>query len=220
MNLIKTSASPRTNQFAWIPVFCGIAVICMESTNKMGAGQTGIWLRELLGLFGAGSATAVEMLNHYLRKGGHFTGYGLLGLFFASAWFSVLRGRYAGTWSTLRLRAGVFGVASTLVVASADEIHQMFLPSRGASIWDVLLDTSGALTLNLIVFAYLAMRRNAMVQTGPVLTLGLSMVGIPRRMAGSRRVRGFVRRSNRSVSAVKQTIRRNNADRFHAVIHD
>jgi VanZ family protein len=211
-----TSAAPRTNQYTWVPVFCGIAVICMESTNKMGAAQTGLWLRQLFGLYGHSGSAVVELLNHYLRKGGHFTGYGLLGLFFTSGWFSVLRRKVAGSWTNLRFRAGALGVASTLLVASADEIHQIFLPSRGASVWDVLLDTTGALTLNLIFFAYLAMRRNALLQPGPVTTLGLSIAGLPQRMSTSRPMRRLVNGSNRSVKVVRHSMRKRDLARFHA----
>ena len=208
MATIDTQTAPRTNQLKWVPVLCGIAVICMESTNKMGAAQTGIWLRQWLGLYGQSGAHAVELLNHYLRKGGHFTGYGFLGLFFSSAWLSVLRRRVAATWSGMRLRAGVLGVASTLVVASADEIHQIFLPSRGASIYDVMLDTGGALTVNLIFFGFLALRRNALLQPGPFTTLGLSFAGLPQRMSGAREMRGILGRSARGVAAMKRTVRK------------
>ena len=109
-----TSTSPSLSHIsplAWVPVLCGVAVICMESTNKMGAVQTSIWLHQLLGLYGQGSDRIVELLNHYLRKGGHFTGYGILGLFFARGWYSVLRRRIAGSWSSLRMRAGALGAA-------------------------------------------------------------------------------------------------------------
>ncbi|SEC21360.1 VanZ like family protein [Terriglobus roseus] len=219
MATTDTAAAPKTNQYAWIPVFCGIAVICMESTNKMGAVQTSIWLRELLRHFGQDNGGAVGLLNHYLRKGGHFTGYGLLGLFFTSGWFSVLRRKAVASWSSLRLRAGALGVASTLVIASADEIHQIFLPTRGASVWDVLLDTSGALTLNLIFFAYFAMRRNALLQPGPVTSLGLSIAGLPQRVSTSRPVRDLVSQSNRSVKAVTRTMRKRDLAHVHNGFH-
>jgi VanZ family protein len=189
-------SAARTNQFAWIPVFFGLAVICMESTNTMGAGHTAVWLQEFLHWTGHQDGL-VGMLNHVLRKGGHFTGYGLLGICFARGWFSLLRRRITGSWSSLRLRAGAFGIASTLVVASADEIHQIFLPTRGASVWDVLLDTSGAVVLNLIFFGYLALRRNALLQPGPFTTLGLSFAGLPQRVSNSREMRQLVQRSTR-----------------------
>ena len=44
----------------------------------------------------------------------------------------------------------------TAMVASCDEWHQTFLPNRTGSAWDVLLDCSGAITLQLVV--YISMR--------------------------------------------------------------
>jgi VanZ family protein len=42
------------------------------------------------------------------------------------------------------------------VVASCDEWHQTFLPNRTGTPWDVLLDCTGAIALQLIV--YVSMR--------------------------------------------------------------
>jgi VanZ family protein len=47
----------------------------------------------------------------------------------------------------------------TSLIASLDEYHQTFLPNRTGSIWDVLLDCCGALTLQLIVYLYLRIFR-------------------------------------------------------------
>src|ERR1051326_5299135 len=42
-------------------------------------------------------------------------------------------------------------LAGRLAVAGIDEWHQSFVPSRGASVYDVLLDTVGALMANVII---------------------------------------------------------------------
>jgi VanZ family protein len=47
----------------------------------------------------------------------------------------------------------------TSLVASLDELHQSYLPNRTGSPWDVLLDCTGALTLQLIVYIYLRLLR-------------------------------------------------------------
>jgi hypothetical protein len=214
MALSSTSAAPRSSQYTWIPVVCGIAIICLESTNQMAAGQTDVWLHALLG---QGGNTAVGLLNHYLRKGGYFTGYGLLGLFFTSGWLSVLRRRFSGSWRSLRFRAVSLGVASTLAVATADELHQITLPSRRASISDVLLATCGALTLNLIVFGYLALRRNALLRPGPVTTLGLSFVDLPWHWTGSSEIEGHTPGSNYRHKAVQHPTQKVHLRRFTSV---
>jgi VanZ family protein len=49
------------------------------------------------------------------------------------------------------VRSSVFAIGCTILIASADELHQAFLPNRGGSPWDVALDTCGAITAQLIV---------------------------------------------------------------------
>ncbi len=177
-------AAQRVSPLAWVPALLAVTVICFESQNGLGALQTWTWISELTHQT-SHPGDAIWELNHILRKSGHFTGYGLLGLCFFSGWLSMLRRRLATTWRGLRLRALACGVGSAFVVASCDEIHQIFLPTRGASIWDVALDTSGAITLSLIAFAYLVMRRRAMTHRGrkPGTTLGLSFASIPQRIS-------------------------------------
>ena len=45
------------------------------------------------------------------------------------------------------------------MTASADEFHQTFLPNRTGTPWDVLLDCSGALTMQLLVYLFMRMFR-------------------------------------------------------------
>ena len=51
-----------------------------------------------------------------------------------------------------RLEASILAIFSTAIVASCDEFHQTFLPTRYGCFSDVLLDTSGAVTLGLLLF--------------------------------------------------------------------
>ena len=155
-NISKTPVSNRSS--AWIPAMLGIALICAESTNRMGATHTALWMSQFAHWTGHSSAM-VGLLNHIARKSGHFTGYGLLGLCFARGWLALLRSRFCGSWSGLRLRAGALGTLCASIVASCDEIHQSFLPTRGASVYDVLLDTGGAVVLTALFFGYLLLKR-------------------------------------------------------------
>ena len=43
----------------------------------------------------------------------------------------------------------------TALVASCDEWHQTYLPNRTGTPWDVLLDCTGAITLQLIVYIFM-----------------------------------------------------------------
>ncbi len=51
-----------------------------------------------------------------------------------------------------RVEATILAIFSTALVASADEFHQSFLPSRTGTPLDVLLDTTGASALCLLVW--------------------------------------------------------------------
>jgi VanZ family protein len=44
------------------------------------------------------------------------------------------------------------------VFAAFDEFHQTFVPSRGPSVWDVLLDTAAAAAVQLILWLWLRRR--------------------------------------------------------------
>jgi VanZ family protein len=133
---------------AWLPVAIGIGVIAIESTPWFGADQTSGPLRTIYqAIFGPVSDARWEPIHHYIRKSGHFVGYGTLGLTWLRAWWMVLR-------NSAFLKCAVLALAGTALVASCDEWHQTFLPNRTGTPWDVLLDCCGATTAILLVYAY------------------------------------------------------------------
>jgi VanZ family protein len=89
------------------------------------------------------SPEALVTANVFIRKTGHFSGYGLLGLLNARA----VRGLRGTTTQQLLLGAWLAAAAW----AAVDEFHQSFSASRGASFEDVLLDSAGAA---LAIFLY------------------------------------------------------------------
>src|SRR4051794_10364177 len=118
----------------WWPVVLGILVIAIESTEWMGASHTGSFLRPYWqAIFGHVSDAHWEMVNHYLRKSGHFLGYGLIGLAWLRAWWMSLP-------HSSFVVDGLLAMLGTALIAGADEYHQSFLPNRTSSPWDVLLD--------------------------------------------------------------------------------
>jgi VanZ family protein len=145
------SNKPRNAWFwfvTWWPVVAAIGVIAVESTSIMGSDHTTGPLRWLWEhLFGHVKEQTWELFHHLLRKSGHFIGYGLVGLTWLRAWRRMLPQTRFFTDAGLALLA-------TAVLASADEWHQAFLPNRGSSPWDVLLDCCGSLALQLIVYLY------------------------------------------------------------------
>ncbi|MDO9069917.1 MAG: VanZ family protein [Deltaproteobacteria bacterium] len=77
-----------------------------------------------------------KMLNFYMRKTGHVLAYGLM--YFL--WFRAFREHASyGSW-----RACLWSLGFCLLFSSIDEGRQWFYASRGASVYDVILDMSGA----------------------------------------------------------------------------
>jgi len=123
---------------AWLPVGAGIATIVLESTIYFGADHTSGPLRWIFqALFGPVSNARWDVIHHWIRKSGHFLGYGAIGL----AWLRACRMTSPGLpFATDALLA----LLGTGLLASWDEWHQSFLPNRTSSPWDVLLDCAGA----------------------------------------------------------------------------
>jgi VanZ family protein len=110
-------------------------------------------------IFGNWHASLIGPVNEDSRKVGHFFGYGTIGLLFRRAWHASMRAWALTAHSRLALFSASLGIACTFAVASLDEWHQRFLRGRVGSFHDVLLDTCGALCLNLLLFAYRAHKR-------------------------------------------------------------
>jgi VanZ family protein len=137
----------------WVPVILAIGIICVESTNTFSAQHTSDWLRPFLERwFGAFKDANWAVFHHHLRKSGHFIGYGTVGFTFLRAWLHTLDRRGPRALLPWRLEASILAILSTAIVASGDEFHQTFIPSRTGTPLDVLLDTTGATALCLLVW--------------------------------------------------------------------
>lgn len=143
----------------WIPALIGMAVIFGESTVTMSASNTSRWLYPIwVHLFGPVSPARWEVIHHYIRKTGHFVGYGSLSLTFYYGWTFTLRQRVAN-WSARFRQSALLALLCTLLLASWDEWHQSFLPGRTSSPRDVLLDCCGALVAHLLLLGILWVAR-------------------------------------------------------------
>ena len=130
----------------WAPALAGVGIIATESTSTFSAANTSSWLRPIMErFFGSISTPAWEEFHHLLRKSGHFSFYGLLCVLFMRGWLLTLARDATLTTSAWRWRSWSLGVASTFFIASCDELHQSFLPSRTGLFSDVVLDTCGGL---------------------------------------------------------------------------
>jgi len=137
----------------WLPVLLAILMIVVESTEWMGADHTSGPLRMIWqAIFGQVSDPEWQIIHHYLRKAGHFIGYGFVGLTWLRAWWMTLPKSHFWTDTLLAL-------LGTALIAASDEFHQSFVPNRTASPWDVLIDCCGAATLQLVVYLFMRINR-------------------------------------------------------------
>lgn len=144
--------SPKLrNLLHWLPAALSVLMIAMESTATMSAANTSRWLLPIWEhLFGPVSPERWQVIHHVIRKTGHFMGYGLVSLCFFHGWRKTLDLSGRGL-RTLWVRASILAVGCTIMVASADEFHQTFLPGRTGRAQDVGLDTCGAITVQLLI---------------------------------------------------------------------
>jgi VanZ family protein len=139
---------------AWLPVAAGVVIIAIESTEAFGGDHTSGPLRRLYeSIFGHVSFARWEIIHHLIRKSGHFLGYGAIGLAWLRAWWMTLpHSRF--------FQDAFLALLGTALVASADEYHQTFLPNRTGSPYDALLDCSGAIVLQLLIYIYMRLFRS------------------------------------------------------------
>jgi VanZ family protein len=99
------------------------------------------------------------MINGLFRKYGHFFGYGFISLVFRNAWYMTARHYAWVTRNWLTLFAGTMAVLSTFAVSGLDELHQHFIPGRVGCLGDALIDTAGALFINVAFWSIRERRR-------------------------------------------------------------
>jgi VanZ family protein len=126
----------------------------------MSGAHTQVWLEDVWkALLGKWHWNLTGPVNEVGRKVGHFLGYGMIGILFRNAWYSTIRAVTSIVRAWLFPCAAFLSIVSIFIVASLDEWHQKFLPQRVSSFHDVLLDTGGALFLNLVFWSIRAFRR-------------------------------------------------------------
>jgi VanZ family protein len=150
---------------AWFSVL-GAILFAFTSTTLLSGYHTGLVVNYVWhSLFGSWHLNATGPVNWFGRKIGHFLGYGTIGLMFRKAWYTSIRGYLLALRSHIMVFSAAFGVLSTFALASLDEWHQMYLPQRHGSMYDALLDASGAIFLNLVASAVWTLRRRRSIRT-------------------------------------------------------
>ena len=131
----------------WAPAVIWAGLILLASSDMFSAAHTRTYIEAFFRwLFPSWTPYSVYKAHLVVRKCAHFFEYAVLAIF-------VMRG-FAGSTnadpsarSTASRSVGMTFLRVVVVcalVATVDELHQHFVPSRTASPYDVLLDTTGS----------------------------------------------------------------------------
>jgi VanZ family protein len=97
-----------------------------------------------------------------MRKGGHVVGYGILSILLFRAWRATLpmasNAKWAWRWANIAL-------LGTALVASLDEWHQSYIPSRTGRWQDVVLDTCAGLAAQVVLFLWAGLISKSIAET-------------------------------------------------------
>ena len=137
---------------AWIAAILWLIIIAIESTNLASSANTSRILYPLLHyLFGL-DLPRFEYWHFFIRKGGHVVGYAILSILAFRAWRETFPARGNPLWT---VRWSAIAILMTAFVASLDEWHQSFIPSRTGRWQDVVLDTCAGIAAQVLIFLWL-----------------------------------------------------------------
>ena len=148
---------------AWVAALLWIVLIAIESTDTFSAEHTSRFLYPILHFLLGLDERGFQVWHLYIRKGGHFVGYFTLSFFLFRAWRATLHLPWAPRWA---LRWAAIAFFMSAMVASLDEWHQTFLPSRTGAFHDVVLDSCAALTAQVVIFLFLSWKPRRMRTAG------------------------------------------------------
>ena len=145
--------------FNWAPVILWASLIFVFSTEIFSAAHTaGIFEALLPQLFPGLSAGEIQRIHAVTRKLGHFSEYFVLALLLMRALRNEIRNE------SIR-RPLLLSIVFTILYAASDEFHQSFVPSRSASVFDVMIDTTGGICGTLL--SYLRNHRTKTLSNPP-----------------------------------------------------
>ena len=126
---------------AWV-VTIATGIFLFSSQTGEESGEISKGLMDNIFTFLQPDAEGEEKLHHLIRKGAHMTEYAVLGASVCALFFYLADIKHGKSVS----RFGMMGYAwiFSVLFAVTDEIHQAFVPGRGPSVKDVLIDSVGA----------------------------------------------------------------------------
>jgi VanZ family protein len=127
----------------WGPVAAWAALIFLASTSWFSGSHTESVLRPfLVWLLPSATAHRIDEIHASIRKLAHFTEYAIFG------WLIARALRDARGW---QLHHALLAVALAGTYAVSDELHQVFVPGRTPAFGDVVIDTLGAATAQVLI---------------------------------------------------------------------
>jgi len=135
----------------WIAAILWLIVIAIESTALLSSHNTSRILYPVLHLLFGVDLDRFEVWHIYIRKSGHVVGYGILSILLFRAWRATLPSVSNMKWA---LRWATIAILGTALVASLDEWHQTFIPSRTGRWQDVVLDTCAGVAAQILLFLW------------------------------------------------------------------
>jgi VanZ family protein len=136
---------------AWIAAILWLILIAIESSALLSAHNTSRILYPLLHFLFRLDRERFEVWHFYIRKSGHVVGYGTLSILLFRAWRATLPSLNNVNWT---FRWANIAILGTALVASLDEWHQTFIPSRTGSVRDVALDTFAGIAAQILILLW------------------------------------------------------------------
>lgn len=141
---------------AWIAAILWLIVIAIESTALLSASNTSRILYPMLHFLFGLDWEHFEDWHFLIRKTGHVVGYGILSILLFRAWRATLPAMSDVKWTP---RWATIAILGTALVASLDEWHQSFIPSRTGRWQDVVLDACAGFAAQIVIFVWWKWRR-------------------------------------------------------------
>ena len=125
------ATAPSSSLSDWMPAILWMGALFILSTSAFSAANTSKIIEPILRwLFPGASLATISLMHSLIRKAAHFANYAIL-------FWLLIRGPHEKRPYT--------ALACCVAYAFLDEGHQIFAVGRGPSLYDVALDSSGAL---------------------------------------------------------------------------
>ena len=136
----------------WLPVIIWMCFIFWMSTDMFSSENTSKVIEPVLYfIFPSFSAWTLDIIHGLIRKSAHAVEYFILGFLL----FRAFRSDSLQPWDQ---RWTIYTVIVVVLYAMSDEFHQIFVPSRSSSIFDVGLDTAGGVLSQIAIMLRLRNR--------------------------------------------------------------